>query len=173
MRIVLISLGVLLALFIGWICLAIVRRRLRREEHGGQPPSEAEIREFILKIPQMAEDHRTSAREIFGVELDYSAESIQKLEIMIRDGWPDGPPIMLDQTVTAFGSYFGETIRAIHGGEWRYDDTHGLHFQVGTSDMKIFPFKKVRKRFVNGSEDSLTYFYSYIAAQQKGDITEG
>lgn len=125
--------------------------------------TETEAQKIIAQIPEFAESQRRIASDVFNANLDYSAESIAKLDGIIADGWPDEPPVLLEEMVMAFGSYFGETIRRVHGGNWRYDTKHGLHFEVG--GIKIFPFTKVRKRFLNGTEDSLGYFYSFIRAE--------
>lgn len=127
--------------------------------------SEEEALALIAEIPGVAERHREGAKSIGGIDLDYRAESIPKLDEMIREGWPDGPPAMLDATVLSFGSYLGETIRRVHGGDWGFSPEHGIHLDVGGLGIKIFPFAKVEKRFVNGEEDSLGYFYSFVASK--------
>ena len=126
--------------------------------------SQEEARAFISQIPLQAEKHRELAKGVFGIELDYSADSILKLDKMIQEGWPK-PPTMLDQVVLGFGSYLGEAIRHIHGGDWGFNPEQGLYFDVGGRDIKIFPFAKVKKRFLNGDEDSLAYYYSFIRSK--------
>ena len=120
---------------------------------------------FIKEIPDRAEILRDMAKKVFGVKLDYSAKSIPKLDDIIKEGWPKKPPVMLDNMVTVFGSYLGEAIRRIHGGEWSFSDEHGLHLDVGGLDIKIFPFAKVQKRFLNGEEDSIGFYYSFIRSK--------
>lgn len=127
-----------------------------------KPMTEVEAQKFIAQIPGWAESQREIANNVFGAKLDYSAESIPKLDQIIKEGWPE-PPVLLDEMVLGFGSYLGETIRRVHGGGWCFDPKHELHYEVG--GIKIFPFAKVRKRFLNGEEDSLGFFYSFIRAE--------
>lgn len=132
-------------------------------ESAPKPMTEAEAQKFIAQIPGFAETQREIANNVFGASLDYSAESIAKLDEIIKEGWPEEPPVLLDEMVLGFGSYLGETIRRVHGGDWCFDAKHELHYEVG--GIKIFPFAKVRKRFLNGEEDSLGFFYSFIRAE--------
>lgn len=134
-------------------------------------PDSEEESQLISQISTHAEKHREVAKNVFGVDLDYSAESILKLDQMIREGWPNQQPALLDKVILGFGSYLGETIRKVHGGEWKYTREDGLHLSVGASAMRIWPFAKVRKRFLNGEEDSLGVYYSVIRHQlESGQI---
>jgi hypothetical protein len=124
--------------------------------------SESDAQELISQIPSFAEQHRKMANETFNAGLDYSADSIETLEKIIEEGWQE-PPIFMDDLVLAFGSYLGETIKRLHGAEWKYSEEYSLYLDnVGGQNMTIFPFGKVRKRFVNGNEDSLAYYYKFI-----------
>jgi hypothetical protein len=123
---------------------------------------EDQAREFVQQIPIHAESHCKTAREVFGVELDYGADSIAKLDQIISEGWPKEPPATLNDTVVGFGSYLGETIRRLHGGDWCFNEENGLHLDVGNLGLKIFPFAKTEKRFLNGEEDSLEFYYAFI-----------
>ncbi len=129
------------------------------------------MREFLAKLPEFAESHCQMARDLFGVKLDYSARSIAKLDKMIEEGWPTEPPRMLEPVVLGFGSYLGETVRRLHGGQWGFTEEQGIHLDLGAGT--IFPFKKVEKRFLNGPEDSLAHFYSWIVHQLVGPKPRG
>lgn len=126
--------------------------------------TEEQALKFAKQIPDHAENHRRLARETFGLELNYEAESIALLDQMIQRGWPD-PPAILEAVVTGFGSYLGETIRHIHGGAWCYSQERGLHFEIAGVGLKIFPFAKVKKRLLNGQKDSLEFFYEFIRSK--------
>jgi hypothetical protein len=160
--IILIILGSLLgAALLGFLAL-VVLARARRSRHGSsaeapaQSMTDAEFAEFVSRIPGHAEKH---------TDLDYSAESIAKLDQIVRDGWPKEPPAMLEPVVLGFGSYLGETMRHLHGGDWCYNEDLGVHLDVAGKDIKVFPFNKVRKRFLNGEEDSLEFFYKVIRSE--------
>jgi hypothetical protein len=78
---------------------------------------------------------------------------------MLTKGWPE-PPILLDVLVEGLGSYLGETIRRLHGGEWRHAHEHGFFLDsVGGRDMQIFPMARARKRLLKGSDESVEYYY--------------
>ena len=128
-------------------------------------PAEEEAHLFAAQIPNHAERHRQLARGNFGLDLNYDVESIATLDQMIRLGWPDGPPAMLPPVVIGFGSYLGETIRHVHGGDWCYNEKHGLHFQIAGGGLKLFPFASVEKRLLNGETDSLALFYAEVRSK--------
>ncbi|HEV2692650.1 MAG TPA: hypothetical protein VG347_07105 [Verrucomicrobiae bacterium] len=122
--------------------------------------TEAQVREFVVQIPQHAEKNCELARDLNGVVLDYTAESIPRLDDLIAENWPDKPPTLLENMVLAYGSYLGETIRTLHGGDWCHSEEMGFHLDI--EGLKIFPFAKVRRRFINGKEDSLGFFYQFV-----------
>ncbi|MDB6031799.1 MAG: hypothetical protein JWM16_2137 [Verrucomicrobiales bacterium] len=171
MKIILIILGSLLgAALLGFLALVVLARARRNRqgssaEAAAQPMTAAEFAEFVSRIPGHAEKHREMAKGIFDTDLDYSAESIAKLDQIVRDGWPKEPPAMLEPVVLGFGSYLGETMRHLHGGDWCYNEDLGVHLDLAGKDIKVFPFNKVRKRFLNGEEDSLEFFYKVIRSE--------
>jgi hypothetical protein len=122
----------------------------------------AEAQTLIDSIPELAEKNRQTAKEIFDLDLDYSAESVKRLDQLIQEGWPAGPPILIDQVVAGLGSYLGETILRLHGGSWKFTAEDGIYLDVGNTNTKIWPFAKVKKRFLNGEEDSLGFYYAVI-----------
>jgi len=115
--------------------------------------------DFLRAIPEFADQHVETVRKIFGEELDYSEASIAKLDEIINKGWPDRPPAMLEPTVVTFGAYLGEAIRRNIGGEWGFAESEGYFLDRVGGKAKIFPFNKVTKRFRNGEEDSLGFYY--------------
>jgi hypothetical protein len=107
---------------------------------------------------------RTSARH--GVGLDFSEGSIRVLDTAIeairRDGYR---PDQLMPLSGAFSAYLGEVMVRPRGAVWIVGDAapvpdvmrFALMMKVGT--MYIAPFVKVHKRFVNGPEDDLGWYY--------------
>jgi hypothetical protein len=119
-------------------------------------------KKFIACIPGHAESHIKMCKEHFGVDLDYSAESLKTIDEIITKNWPK-PPNMLNPVVISFGSYVGETIRRLLGGEWAFDPERGYTLaNVGGASTRIFPFAKVEKRFVNGEGDSIGFYFAAI-----------
>jgi hypothetical protein len=118
---------------------------------------------LIRKFPAIAEQHANDCRTIFQANLDYSAKSLDEIDRIIEHGWPNGPPKLLDPVVLAFGAYVGETFRRLEGGEWAWHDQFGFSVQkLGGTGTQIFPFAKVTKRFMNGTEDSIGFYYRAV-----------
>ena len=127
---------------------------------------EAEARDFAAHIPEHAERHRQLAKDRFHLDLNYDADSMAALDRMIQEGWSGKPPAMLQVVVIGFGSYLGETIRHIHGGDWCYSDEHGLHFQIARlRPQNLFQFAIVEKRFTTPGENSLDAYYKSVRSE--------
>ncbi len=131
-------------------------------------PDEKEIEyaQLINDIPRLSEQHVKSCRDLFKIDLDYSAESITKLEDIIVLGWSESPQ-MLEEVSVSFGSYLGETVRKVHGGEWGFSKEEGVYLQhIGRNGdykgAKIFPFGKTKKRFQKGRNESLASYYKTL-----------
>jgi hypothetical protein len=64
----------------------------------------------------------------------------------------------------AIGSYAGEVIRRVHGGEWQTDDSDPkgeINISVKLlNGTVLWPVQRVMKRLQNGSEDGI-YVYGY------------
>lgn len=116
--------------------------------------------DFISAIPGIADDHIKRCGEIFKENVDYSEESIMRIDDLINKGWPDGPPAMLETTVITFGSYLGEAIRKNLGGQWGYSEEEGYFLENVGGRAKIFPFAKMAKRFTQGEDESISFYYA-------------
>lgn len=111
------------------------------------------------QFQKYAQIHIDTTRQIMGVELKFDEESIMKLDDIISSAWPETPPVQLDSVVLTFGSFLGEAMRQTLGGEWVQTETsYGLKIGDATANV----FSKVRKRFLNGMEDSLSYYFASI-----------
>jgi hypothetical protein len=123
------------------------------------------------QFQRKAELHIDSAKKTFKIDLSYDLASINKLDEMV-DGI--GKPKNLEQMIMVFGSFLGETIRRLYGGRWQWDDrykTWAVTFPLATGgEDSAFVFAKVQKRFVNGTEDSLSFFAHVIDGRVKGRI---
>src|ERR1700761_1367693 len=127
--------------------------------------TEAEAADLMARIPSYADQHRELIRNAFDFELNFGADSIPTLDEIIEAAWPGGPPALLDEVILGFGSYLGESIRKIHGGNWRFEAEHGLFLDVGGKNLKIFPFAMIHHRLINGPDDSLANYYSMVRGQ--------
>ena len=125
----------------------------------GPYPKQEDATSIIASLPKLAEAHRKMSKSNFGVELDYSAESLALLDKIIDEHFPKKQAPAMDTTLLTFGAYVGETIRRLLGGEWEETDNHELALNKVGGIAQLFPMNKTRKRFENGIEDSLADFY--------------
>jgi hypothetical protein len=136
----------------------------------------ANIDELVRQMMEAyAQDAVQGVRDGYGVELDFSPESLQQVEEIlgkihggIRKGWfwrlvrLETSEEQIETLCKIFGGYLGEVIRKQAGGEWRITDSPGgegtiLTLQKG--DDRIFPASKVYKRLTNGAEDDVWFYY--------------
>jgi hypothetical protein len=70
--------------------------------------------------------------------------------------------------ISVFGSYLGECVVRIYGGEWRFYQEDGWGVLLSEGNV-AFPFSKVQKLFRNGLEggDSILNFVTIIGHFQK------
>ncbi|MNS21856.1 hypothetical protein D3C72_536330 [compost metagenome] len=130
---------------------------------------------FEREIADLADEMITSTTALFddaGVLLDYSEESLEDLERLATQLWPN--PIeeqeALDALLSNWGAYLGQAILENLGGEWtfRKDLEHAsVHFP--RTGLEAFPFHKMRKRLALGAEDSMVDFYEAIVEELTQD----
>jgi len=120
----------------------------------------SEEQNIINQFKRAAQLHVKTTNEIFNIVLDYSENSILIQDQLIQDGWGSNPPNDLQQTVLFFGSYIGESIINNLGGYWEKDQNLG--WVININGMKVSPFVRTRKRFLNGQGDSISYWYQVL-----------
>lgn len=129
----------------------------------GTPPFD--VQAFILRIPELAGSAVESASACFGLEADYSSESIGALDAAISRHW-EKPPQMIGAVVLSLGSYLGETIRRQLGGEWGQRSGDGLDrvslLNVMGTSIEVRPFVQMHRRLVNGQVDALAPWFDSI-----------
>jgi hypothetical protein len=122
-----------------------------RDEAGHDPA------EFIAMIPAFAESHVAMSKAKFNIVLDYSEESLTRIDEIVTAHW-DGAPILMDDVVRTFGSYVGETIRRLQGGAWVFDPEFGFALTgIGGSEIRAYPFSRIYKRFLD--DESIADYY--------------
>lgn len=102
-----------------------------------------------------------------GVMLNYSQESIERLEEYLTDlyqylcspqsTWTDEQKWSAALTL---GAYVGEVLRRNRGGEWQAGSISNPLILVG--QVEVRPAEKVMKRLTNGLEDHLGHYYQSI-----------
>jgi hypothetical protein len=108
-----------------------------------------------------------TSRNISKVELDYTPESLKKVDEIIEGFRKEKLNIdNIGTTLFCFGCYVGEVIVRNAGGRWKKREETTMR---DVSNMPLLielhkggvgnPIGKMIKRFQNGKEDSLVYFY--------------
>lgn len=156
-------------------------KRLAREQFGveedsweeSETPVDDYMKAYALKAVEMA-------RERYQIELDFSEESIAKLEVLFKKMNKERPSTIarrllkkrdyiaeqMDFVMKAYGAYIAEVIsRNIARGTWRvendrYPDESILTFRVGDTDM--YPPVKVYKRLRYGRDDNVRNYYDRV-----------
>jgi len=125
-------------------------------------------------VEAFAKDAVANAQRDFGYSLDYSPESIEKLESIVaakHDELKLNPilPIQVEAIAKVWGAYLGEVIRRKRGGN--YFIPHQGPFAglcvLKIGEDQICPLAKVYKRLSNGEEDNL-YAYSQVILGRTG-----
>jgi hypothetical protein len=110
------------------------------------------------------------ASQVFGVTLDYSEASIEKVEGILsklHDAAPKAVPRPKEfhKIGFVFGGYIAEVIKRHFGGRWKmecslYPGQKILTFE--TSSFDLWPQMKVEKRVENGPEDNVWFYYQSL-----------
>lgn len=132
------------------------------------------------EMKQLSDGAVKVAKDSYQVDLDYSEESIKRIEKIFDSLHKEIPRNFMSRlqkrgltenqincAALMLGAYIGETIRCIHGGEWIKEDAMGekdvIALKVG--ETSIFPSGKAYKRIVNGSEDDIWFYYRVITEE--------
>lgn len=125
----------------------------------------SENKELQKKITENTELCIKQAKQNFGIDLDYSEESISKLEHIITKYFPYKREFS-GELVSAFGSLLGEIIRKNIGGYWGYYNYQGEEIvalmDYQGKDSVLFPIDKIYKRLNDGKGDDIEFYYKVI-----------
>lgn len=122
-----------------------------------------------------AEDTVDFARANFGIELDFTVDSLEHVEYMAAQLYQTKPKNLLSkifrkgpteeeiqQMCKMLGGYVGEIYRKVNGGDWAINqEFQAIGVQCGES--WVFPPAKVHKRLTNGSEDNLMSYFRVVS----------
>ena len=109
------------------------------------------------------------AAKFWGVELDYSAESLEPLEKMMQTiylshGRMPLPEEILLSVANLYGAYLGEVLLrcglADLGFDWMKNEEGEIG--IGREDFWMAPVTKVYKRITRGPEHSLMDFFECV-----------
>ncbi len=114
------------------------------------------------KIRENAELVIEQLSPLSGLAFGYNAESIAWVDGFIEQqrGRSDIDQNAIDGLSNVLGSFLGECIIRCFGGNWQNADGEWC---VRFDDKNAaYPFRKVRKQFANGQEDSIKKFFDVI-----------
>jgi len=124
----------------------------------------------------LADEIVQSAKRVDGIALDYTEESIEKIDSVIESFRRENVPLeSIAETLFCAGCYVGEVFVRNGRGVWKKTEDTGMKgfasapmvVQIGP-DSACNPIDKAFKRMENGDADSLAYFYFGFAHRCPG-----
>lgn len=119
-----------------------------------------------------ADDAVTVADKEFGIELDYSAESVARVDEILKRFLEKYDDQALEDSAVftlcnVFGAYAGEAFRKMYGGDWIYDnsnpDAPHVLLEVGG---RSYAFAGVcYERLVNHNKVGVKDYFDHAASQ--------
>ena len=108
---------------------------------------------LIIAITENSAMAMNTFSELSGTDFNYSEQSVVWLGNFINRNRSSEP----GQLVDVIGSYLGEAIIHKYNGKWvSFNGEPAVELK---KDLVVFPFGKVEKHFVNGSEDSIAALF--------------
>ena len=104
------------------------------------------------------------------MKLDYTIESLKCIDIFFERNSKDGRALpgsplnnSLGGIIFSLGCYVGSTILKHRQGKWNIDENNEIDIEIELTDgTKLWPVKRVMKRFKLGSEENI-YHYGMVA----------
>jgi hypothetical protein len=122
-------------------------------------------------MQRLADDFVRSMRDLEW-ELDYSEQSIRMLEEMIDRQFADWRPWRSGKVAkknvpiaSLVGAYLGEVMIRHVGGHWGWMPDFDVAAVQLPSGTWTSPPAKAQKRFQNGREDDLVFYYEALKSQ--------
>ena len=140
----------------------------------------------VDSMPVAADDFVSQAKAATGLDLDYSARSLQQVEQILEHfhSSKDRPEGFKGLLFTC-GAYVGEVLRRQHGGRWvalaSLPEKTSRNVSEYVTDLPIAfecegvflsPYDKVRKRVENGAEDSITHWANLATKKQFVEVRQ-
>jgi hypothetical protein len=102
-------------------------------------------------------------------DLDFSEESIGRLDELIDDFWGEGGPSKdnFDTMVWVFGCYIAAVVENNFKGHWYKEESGEVNFEPEISEIAFNPFNWVAKKFE--LKDSLEAKYEFVTNMMKVD----
>ena len=128
--------------------------------------SEQEFDSLESMMGAFAEEAVRQAAASHGMMLDFSAESVARLETVLAAESPvTGSD--LEWATKLWGSYFGEVFRHHHPADWVMTVYPGSKLSMPALEVQgsqLYPLLKVQRRLTMGPAEDLSGFYSKVSA---------
>lgn len=118
--------------------------------------------EEMLELAEKA----VEAAKFWDLDLDYSAESLEKLELLMQMIYQSNSRLglsedMLTGVANLYGAYLGEVLlrSGLNDLGFAWEENGEGETGIGREDMWMAPVTKVYKRITRGPEHSLTCFF--------------
>jgi len=106
------------------------------------------------------------AQDSYGLDLDYSPDTLRQLDNIINDHFAPGSADDHPALIVSMGCYVGEVIIRSHGGRWQADEEifHSPAVIIeGRLQARTFPLSRVWRRFEYGENESLVAYYGEVS----------
>ncbi|HLJ79703.1 MAG TPA: hypothetical protein VKT75_19960 [Acidobacteriaceae bacterium] len=126
--------------------------------------SGAEFDSLDAMMGAVADEAVRIAADDHGMTLDYSPESIARLETVLAARTPV-PEADLENATRMWGAYFGEVFRRRYPAEWIMAVYPGREVAMPALDiggLQIYPLLKVYRRLTMGPGEDLAGFYTKV-----------
>lgn len=130
------------------------------------------------QMQQLANNAVIAAKDKYGINLDYSENNLQQLELLLQQSHEsykqssrigNSNSISIENTVQVWGSYLGEVIRRSLGGDWIVDQKNTL-LQIGY--RRFDPLGQVQKRIINGSLYNVHSYFQGLQTNIQDNLEE-
>jgi hypothetical protein len=104
------------------------------------------------------------AEKLHGFALDFSEESLGYLDAILAHAALSST-LDVERQTKLWGGYFGETLRALYGGEWEFTQYPQSTTAVPTllvRGAKVYPLMKVYRRLTLGEGERMDSFYAML-----------
>ena len=134
--------------------------------------SEQEFDSLESMMGAFAEEAVRQAATSHGMILDFSPESVARLETVLA---AEGPVAGgdLEWATKLWGSYFGEVFRHNHPADWVMSVYPGSTLSMPALDVQgsqLYPLLKVQRRLTMGPAEDLQTFYQKVSAALKARL---
>jgi len=128
-----------------------------------------------LMFKGYALDAVDTAKRNFKIELDFSEDSIEKVEkildVLNKTMKRDNPPKDLVLSFAKqFSGYMGQVMLIKWSGEWKDENEYSIKNGPGlrVKGQDLFLLSKVYRRITNGADDNVWHFYQVIKSEIDG-----